>query len=364
MTSYSFTILSSLDWYLALSWSLTVALLLFVPVMVLRCWNSPPVPVIRLWTLAFGTVSWAWIAAHWRAELWKKRCLELEGRIQQPKSISQSRRPLWRTPKSTSRFCMTLYAAGRPFLLSFHVDDLPFLLSDAIQVPDLFVGYDRGISSVAEGLKAKVPLLIRICGTAGAPESKDLLSYPVLFQRLLCETREAVLRSASFHFSELRVGYRERILGSSWQSETLIKRLWMRSRQRPNPSRSAAKSFWNPKSLNASYARLRSPAKPLFQQTIEKAGKVRFPPLSALNVLLSQGDGISGLALWLPSSAFSFSASTFHLKKYVVFLLTSFESIRILSSSQGAYMANKRLSASNYYRSLNRDRCGDLCLFN
>src|SRR5207248_1252743 len=56
----------------------TVALLTFVPVMVWRCWNLQPVPLQRLWAVGFGAMSWAWIAAHWRAELWKKRYLELD----------------------------------------------------------------------------------------------------------------------------------------------------------------------------------------------------------------------------------------------------------------------------------------------
>src|SRR5439155_6114182 len=112
---------------------------------------------------------------------------------------------------------------------------------------------------------------------------------------------------------------------------------------------SKAKSFWNPKSLSASYARLKnasSPSlKPFGQQPVEQTGEITFSLLSIPDVLLCQGDGISGLALWLPSSAFSFSAPTFHLKKYVSFLLTSFESIRIFSDSQSSHlMANNRLS--------------------
>src|SRR5206468_7038505 len=77
---------------------------------------------------------------------------------------------------------------------------------------------------------------------------------------------------------------------------------------------------------------------------VEKAGEIPFPLLSSINICLCEGDGICGLALWLPASAFSFSASLFHLKKYVFFLLTNFESIRILSDSQNTFMANKRLS--------------------
>jgi hypothetical protein len=51
---------------------LTVALLLLVAVMVWRCWNLSPVPVTRLWSVGFGAMNCAWLAAHLRAELWKK----------------------------------------------------------------------------------------------------------------------------------------------------------------------------------------------------------------------------------------------------------------------------------------------------
>ena len=94
----------------------------------------------------------------------------------------------------------------------------------------------------------------------------------------------------------------------------------------------------NSKSLSVCYARLKNGSipslKPFGEQPVEKAGEIPFALLSPLNVFLREGDGISGLALWLPASAFSFSASTFHLKKYVYFLLTNFESLRILSDSQ------------------------------
>ena len=115
-------------------------------------------------------------------------------------------------------------------------------------------------------------------------------------------------------------------------------------------SQSKAKSFWNPKSLNAGYAKPKNSLSPILglkpfgKQPVEKAGEIPFPLLSIPDVFLCQGDGISGLALWLPAGSFSFSPSGFHLKKYVSFLLTSFDSIRIISNSQSDIMANKRLS--------------------
>ena len=59
---------------------MTVWLLLLVPVMVWYCWNLWPVPIQRWWAIGFGGASLAWAAAHWRAELWKKRYHELEAK--------------------------------------------------------------------------------------------------------------------------------------------------------------------------------------------------------------------------------------------------------------------------------------------
>src|SRR6266542_4247069 len=320
---------------------ITALLLPLVPVMVWRCWNLPPVPATRLWALAFGGMSAGMLYQFWRAEAWKKETEKLELKLQGQRLLPRRQA----SPKTTS-----LYRDRRLLDAGFPGVTIP-------SEPDIVVGI-ADVEYPAQRKEADLQNIVRIqlFFRSAFHEVWTDASLLSLSQPGLCQPCS--------YFSELHPGNREPILTPSWQSVTLIKRLWTRSRKRPNPSQLRAKSFWNPKSLNASYARLRSPAKPLFQQTIEKAGKVRFPPLSALNVLLSQGDGICGLALWLPASAFSFSASPFHLKKYVVFLLTNFESIRILSSSQGTHMANKRLSASNYYRSLNRDRCGDLCLFN
>ena len=92
---------------------MTVALLLLVLVMVRSCWNLPPVPVIRWWSVGFAGASLAWMAAHWRAELWKKRYHELEAKLQsQPKQSQSGRR---RLPRSVfaSRFCMTPDAVYR-----------------------------------------------------------------------------------------------------------------------------------------------------------------------------------------------------------------------------------------------------------
>ena|SRR6266571_7445827 len=69
---------------------LTVALLLFVPVMLWKCWNLPPVPIMRWWAIGFGGASLAWAVAHWKAEFWKKKCEELEAKFQSLPKQSQS----------------------------------------------------------------------------------------------------------------------------------------------------------------------------------------------------------------------------------------------------------------------------------
>jgi hypothetical protein len=48
---------------------LTVALLPLVLVMLRRCWNLPPVPATRRWSVGFGGMSAAMLAQMWRAEL-------------------------------------------------------------------------------------------------------------------------------------------------------------------------------------------------------------------------------------------------------------------------------------------------------
>src|SRR5438094_8309048 len=75
---------------------ITVALLLLVLVMVWYCWNLWPVPIQRWWSIGFGGASLAWAMAHWRADLWKKRYHELEGKLQSLPRQSQSRRLLLR----------------------------------------------------------------------------------------------------------------------------------------------------------------------------------------------------------------------------------------------------------------------------
>ena len=130
---------------------------------------------------------------------------------------------------------------------------------------------------------------------------------------------------------------RARLLLSLWQNATLIERLCGKWSTQLILSQSKAKSFWNPKSLNAGYAKPKNSLSPILglkpfgKQPVEKAGEIPFAFLSADNVFLCEGDGISGLALWLPAGSFSFSPSGFHLKKYVSFLLTDSEYIRMLS---------------------------------
>jgi IS1 family transposase len=106
---------------------------------------------------------------------------------------------------------------------------------------------------------------------------------------------------------------------------------------------------WNRQNSSASYAtpKIASRPNPIGQKAVQKAGKVSFPPLGAINVLDRERHSVGRFPLRLSASALSFSASfgyLCHLKKYVSFLLTELESIRIFSNSQDTFMANKRLS--------------------
>jgi IS1 family transposase len=112
----------------------------------------------------------------------------------------------------------------------------------------------------------------------------------------------------------------------------------------PNQSQSKATIFWSRRTSSVNYARPKSgsiPTKPIRQETVEKAGKVRFFFFGTLNVLLGKRDGVRCFSFRLSSSASAFTAPLFlrHLKKYVFFLLTDIEIIHIFS-----IMANKRMS--------------------
>jgi len=129
---------------------------------------------------------------------------------------------------------------------------------------------------------------------------------------------------------------------------TLIRKLSIKSKRSQNPGRTEATTFWNPKISNGSYAKLKSSlkAKPKRQEPVEKAGKVRFLLFSAFNVCCRQGHCKRRFSLWLSTRTFPFAASLIssHLKKYVCFLLTPTEFIRILSNSQIRNMTYNRLS--------------------
>lgn len=284
---------------------LTVALLPLVLVMVWRCWNLAPAPAIRWWALSFAGMSAAVLAQAWRAEVWRYRCYKLEQLQKRPPSQSRPRQLSVPKSKLSSQFQRFLDAEAR--FVSTLVE------TDTAADIAVIVGWSQktGGQSILHIQLPSGLAFSEVCSAAS---------------RVSCP--ESHRNQAWRDFSELRSGNREPILIASWPSETLIKRLWMRSRQRPILSQSKAKRFWNPKSLNASYARLENGSnpslKPFGKQSVKKAGEVPFALLSSINILLCEGDGICGLALWLPTSAFTFSASHFHLKKYVFFLFACF----------------------------------------
>jgi IS1 family transposase len=119
-----------------------------------------------------------------------------------------------------------------------------------------------------------------------------------------------------------------------------------KSKKRPNQSQLKARTFSARTSLNANYARLKNELrltlKPPIKKAVQKARKVGFFLFSAFDVLLRQRNRVGSLAHRLSARALSPASSglIFHLKKYVFFLLTHFESIRILSDVN----MNKRIS--------------------
>src|SRR5439155_6769714 len=203
--------------------------------------------------LAFGGMSSAMLLQMWRAELWKKRFHRLAPPPQSLWLQSRSRRLL----------------SQRRIL--FDAADRPSFLSVGIEFPALITRYGFGRQFSPAHLKS-VAWRIDNARTVPSILPIELLAF--------CESLSKIEPCfwTSAHSSELHLGNRDPILTASWPSETLIKRLWMRSRQRPNPSQLKAKSFWNPKSLSVDYATPRngsSPTlKPFCQQPVEKAGEI------------------------------------------------------------------------------------------
>jgi IS1 family transposase len=135
------------------------------------------------------------------------------------------------------------------------------------------------------------------------------------------------------------------------QKATPIEMLWSRLKKLPNLSLLLARTFWNQKTFGSNYGKLKSrlrtrTVEPTSQQSIKQTREVLLSFFGAAYILFSQRNAVGILAHWLAPRPLSFAASlrNLHLKKYVCFLLTRLESIRIFSTSQGARMANKRLS--------------------
>jgi hypothetical protein len=101
---------------------LTVVLSLFALMMVWRCWNSPPVPLIRLWALAWSGMSLWMLYFFWRAEAWKTKAEKLELKLQEQRRLKKRQ---------------VLSSAG--FL---YADDRTSFLSSEIEFPALITQYD------------------------------------------------------------------------------------------------------------------------------------------------------------------------------------------------------------------------------
>src|SRR5439155_10685387 len=218
----------------------TVALLVFVLVMVRQCWNAPPVPATRLWALAFGGMSAGMLYQFWRAEAWKTETEKLELKLQGRRLLP--RRQVLPKTTSLSRD-QRLLGVGARFAPRFA----------AIQFPALIIPCGLGTMSLADHLKGMAVWQTDVRSTIVAPEARDLLAYLAPFPLSSFGAHEYAL-APSLYVNELHPSNRG-LLIEAWQNATLTKRLWMKSRERPNPSQLKARSFWNPKSLNASYAR-------------------------------------------------------------------------------------------------------------
>src|SRR5439155_10479401 len=138
----------------------------------------------------------------------------------------QSRHPLSRRSKSTSRLCMTLDAADRPFLASSYAASQPFLLCGVIPFPALATASERGNLPLWEHLD-KALFRINVCSAPVAPETINPPLRAALFDPLLYGKLGEPRKLSPFQLNGLHLGNREPILLPLWPSETLIKRLWM-----------------------------------------------------------------------------------------------------------------------------------------
>ena len=288
---------------MALALLVTALLLAFVLVLVWQVWDSAL--ETRLLALAFavmsvGALGWFWMCQYWRALFVKCQQRSSQSRLQ-----LQRRLPIQPNRRSC-RYWPTFSVQSRELL-------------DAgvrLVITPVELGTATGVAVILDWFQMTEVVLQNIVHT--------YLVFGATFEKVWSGLSHSVLsefprNQACPYLSKLQIGNREPIVTASWQSETLVKRLYGKWSTPLIPRLFAERNFWNQKNSSASYARL-SPANPIRQETVEKAGKVSLPFLSTLDVLLRQGDGVCGLALWLPASAFSFPASLIHLKRYVVFL--------------------------------------------
>lgn len=99
---------------------LTGLLLPTVSVMAWRCWNLPPVPVIRIWSLSFAAMSAAMLGQLWMCQYWRAKFVECqELRLQLPPESPQQQQPLSSTAFRCQyrAFARVAWLASRPGLL-------------------------------------------------------------------------------------------------------------------------------------------------------------------------------------------------------------------------------------------------------
>jgi hypothetical protein len=124
-----------------ISAALTVALLPLVSVMAWRCWNLPPIPATRIWSLSFGVMTLAMLLQAWRADLWKLRFERLARSEQPRRSQSQQFRQFlpssnlaFQRPTSVRQAASLVHAGSCYGDAGFRLEVLQFAYSGARQL--------------------------------------------------------------------------------------------------------------------------------------------------------------------------------------------------------------------------------------
>ena len=202
---------------IVLAWAMTVVLLLFVSVMVWRCWKLPPVPAIRLWALGVAGMTVNCLYQFWRAEIWKKEAEKLELKLQGQRLL-----PRRQVSPKTGSFYRDQRIPDTAVRFVLPATDVRLLTAMIQFEPDI----DVHISALADRYQKIQVGLQNIVRTQPISRSAFGDSWPSLLP-----LSEIGLCLPYLYANELRLCNREAILSASWQNETLAKRLWSRSKR-------------------------------------------------------------------------------------------------------------------------------------